>query len=263
MLKTWLGQEIGQRKDKGEHGIESPVTFETLEPRVLMNASPVGQVTPTPIASSTQPVVVQDVNGTQLTVSLSGHGSWQITQGPNGLQLTVTGTDANSQLTLTASTPGSHHGSGGDSDDQHSSAPHFLLNSIDIKGAIGAVSGQDVDVQGNFTAEGAIGDVSLGDFKANSQFNLLSSSPTSDIDLGNVTDLSLAAAGFISNLEVESWISDGNAPSQITGTGIGQLSSEGDLGASLSLSGAQWLATPAQSRPARSRNPGTATLRAR
>jgi hypothetical protein len=155
-------------------------------------------------------------------------------------------------------------------------------------------------VQGNFTAEGAIGDVSLGDFKANSQFNLLSSSPTSDIDLGNVTDLSLAAAGFISNLEVESWISDGNAPSQITGTGIGQLSSEGDLGASLSLSGAQqtasngkgngnggenggdsdgqtlgsvsarlaaasgmWLATPAQSRPARSRNPGTATLRAR
>ena len=99
MLKTWLGQEIGQRKDEGEHGVESPVMFETLEPRVLMNASPVGQVTPTPIASSTQPVVVQDVNGTQLTVSLSGHGSWQITQGPNGLQLTVTGTDANSQLT--------------------------------------------------------------------------------------------------------------------------------------------------------------------
>jgi hypothetical protein len=243
MLKTWLGQEIGQRKDEGEHGVESPVMFETLEPRVLMNASPVGQVTPTPIASSTQPVVVQDVNGTQLTVSLSGHGSWQITQGPNGLQLTVTGTDANSQLTLTTSTPGSHHGSGGDSDDQHSSAPHFLLNSIDIKGAIGAVSGQDVDVQGNFTAEGAIGDVSLGDFKANSQFNLLSSSPTSDIDLGNATDLSLAAAGFIGNLEVESWISDGNAPSQITGTGIGQLSSEGDFGASLSLSGAQQTAS--------------------
>jgi hypothetical protein len=117
--------------------------FETLEPRVLMNASPVGQVTQTNIASSTQPIVVQDVNGTQLTVSLSGHGSWQMTQGPDGLQLTVTGTDANSQLTLTTSTPGSHHGSGGDSDDQHSSAPHFLLNSIDIKSAIGAVSGQD------------------------------------------------------------------------------------------------------------------------
>jgi hypothetical protein len=111
MLKTWLGQEIGQRKDESEHGVESPVMFETLEPRVLMNASPVGQVTPTPIASSTQPVVVQDVNGTQLTVSLSGHGSWQITQGPNGLQLTVTGTDANSQLTLTASTPGAAAGS--------------------------------------------------------------------------------------------------------------------------------------------------------
>ncbi|MGC1560076.1 MAG: Ig-like domain-containing protein, partial [Bradyrhizobium sp.] len=243
MLKTWLGQETGQRNDEGEHGVESPVMFETLEPRVLMNASPVGQVTQTNIASSTQPVVVQDVNGTQLTVSLSGHGSWQITQRPNGLQLTVTGTDANSQLTLTTSPPGSHHGSGGDSDDQHSSAPHFLLNSIDIKGAIGAVSGQDVDVQGNFTAEGAIGAVSLGDFKANSQFNLLSSSPTSDIDLGNVTDLSFAAAGFIGNLEVESWISDGNAPSQITGTGIGRLSSEGNFGASLSLSGAQQTAS--------------------
>jgi hypothetical protein len=238
MLNGRWGRKAGQRNSEGERDSEAPVMFETLEPRVLMNASPVGQVTPTVIASSTQPVIVQDVNGTQLTVSLSGHGSWQITQGPNGLQLTVTGTDANSQLTLSTSTPGSHHGSGDDLDGQHSAAPHFLFNSIDIQSAIGGVSGQDVDVQGKFTAEGAINEVSLGDFKPNSQFNLMSSSPTSDIDLGNVTDLSLTAAGAIGNLEVESWISDGNAPSQIAGTTIGQLSSEGNFGASLSLSGA-------------------------
>jgi hypothetical protein len=232
------GQEAGQRKNDAERDIESPIMFETLEPRVLMNASPVGQVTPTVIASSTQPVIVQDVNGTQLTVSLSGHGSWQIAQGPNGLQLTVSGTDANSQLTLSTSTPGSHHGFDGDSDNKQSNAPHFLLSSIDIQSAIGSVSGQDIDVQNKFTAEGAINAVSLGDFKANSQFNLLSTSAVSDIDLGNVTDLSLTAAGTIGSLEVESWISDGNAPSQITGTAIGQLSSEGNFGASLSLSGA-------------------------
>jgi hypothetical protein len=238
MLNGQWGRKTGRRNGEGERDTEAPVMFETLEPRVLMNASPVGQVNPTVIASSTQPVIVQDINGTQLTVSLSGHGSWQITQGPNGLQLTVTGTDANSQLTLSTSTPGSHHGFGDDSDNRSSAAPHFLLNSIDIQSSIGGVSGQDVDVQGKFTAEGAINAVSLGDFKPNSQFKLTSSSPTSDIDLGNVTDLSLTAAGAIGNLQVESWTSDGNAPSQIAGTTIGQLSSEGNFGASLSLSGA-------------------------
>lgn len=147
MLNGRWGRKIGQRNSEGERDTEAPVMFETLEPRVLMNASPVGQVNPTVIANSTQPVLVQDINGTQLTVSLSGHGSWQITQGPNGLQLTVTGTDANSQLTLSTSTPGSHHG------DSDANAPHFLLNSIDIQSAIGGVSGQDVDVQGKFTVE--------------------------------------------------------------------------------------------------------------
>src|SRR4029077_12342494 len=98
--------------------------------------------------------------------------------------------------------------------------------------------GQSVDVQGNFTAEGAISSVSLGDFKPNSQFHLQSLSPTADVDLGNITDLNLTAAGAIGSLAANSWIADGNAPSQITGTSIGQLSSQGNFGASLSLSGA-------------------------
>ena len=215
-------------KNKKEQVADTPVMFETLEPRILMSATPVVLLPSTPPAtttveaSSSHPAIVQETNGAQLSVSLHGQGAWQITDGPSGLQLTVTGTNANSQLTLST-------GSG---------APHFLLNGIDIQAAIGSVSGQSVDVQGNFTAEGAISSVSLGDFKPNSQFHLQSLSPTADVDLGNITDLNLTAAGAIGSLAVNSWIADGNAPSQITGTSIGQLSSQGNFGASLSLSGA-------------------------
>lgn len=219
-------------KNKKEQVADTPVMFETLEPRILMNA-PVFLSTPpttttvpivvvstpaatttapvttnapvvvpstppattTVLSSSSHPVVIQDANGTQLTASLSGHGSWQITDGPGGLQLTVSNTDANSQLTLSTTAAGGHSGQG--HGNNSSGNPHFLLNGIDLQGALRSITGTSVDIQGTFTAESAINAISLGDFKPNSQFNLLSLSQTSDIDLGNVTDLSLTSAGAI------------------------------------------------------------------
>src|SRR5579872_1798076 len=219
------------KADKTPKNSEVPVMFETLEPRILMSATPVIVPANTPpvtmvLSSSSRPAIVQDANGTQLTVSLTGQGTWQLTDGPNGLQLTVANTNANSQLVLsTAHTIAAN------------SADHFLLNGIDLQGALGSVSGAGVDLQGSFKAENSLSAVTLGDAKPNSQFSFLGASATSQIHLGNVEDVTLAANAAIGSLAVKSWLSDGHGANQITGTSIGSLTSQGDFDASLSLSG--------------------------
>jgi hypothetical protein len=214
-----------EQTDSSKHMADAPIMFETLEPRILMSATPtILPAAPVIIASSIHPAIVQEANGAKLSVSLVGQGSWQITQDSSGnLQLNVANTTTSSKLTLTTTNaPG---------------GAHFLLNAIDLQGPIGLVSGTGVDIRGKVTAEGAISHLALGNVLSNSSITLSSASPISEIDLGNVTDLSLTTKGSIGVLSVGNWIADGVASSQVTATAIGDLQSAGNFGASLALSG--------------------------
>src|SRR5438132_1539769 len=67
------------------------ILFETFEPRVLLSATPV--VPPgTVLATDTAPTIVQDADGTSLTVGVSGSAHWSLVQGAAAPELTVTST---------------------------------------------------------------------------------------------------------------------------------------------------------------------------
>jgi hypothetical protein len=73
MRSMRLEQKTGHGRGEGEQRDESTVTLKRWPP-VLMNASPAAPVIPIATASITQPVVVYNINRTQLKVLLSGHG---------------------------------------------------------------------------------------------------------------------------------------------------------------------------------------------
>jgi hypothetical protein len=64
-----------------------------------------------------------------------------------GSELIVTGTNANSNLSLTVK-----GGTG-----------HFLLNDIDVTGSLGSLNGTGVNLQGALTVGGSAQSISLGD----------------------------------------------------------------------------------------------------
>ena len=104
----------------------STLLFETFEPRILLDAAvpivPIqnSQNPPngTVLASDTQPGTVTDADGTNVTVVVTGNGHWEIVQETNAPALVVTGTDANSAVSITTT--------GGNN--------RFTFSSIDVTG---------------------------------------------------------------------------------------------------------------------------------
>jgi hypothetical protein len=221
----------------------SAVVFETLEPRVLLNASLVATGVPSSeamaaaaVVSTVQPNLAQaqpdqanpsgkgpiatDAQGTQLFVSLAGPGQFQFTQDASGPKLVVSGTTENSRLTLDTK--------GGDG--------HFQFGTIAISGALGSIEGSGIDLQGSLSAGGAIDSVELGNVRNSS---VLVQGAIGDLELGDVRDTTLAVVGSIDKLSVNSWVASPNAQNQLSAASIATLSSDGDFGASLSLAGVQ------------------------
>ncbi len=198
------------------------VIFETLEPRLLLNANPLAiPAVGTALASDTSPALVQDADGTQLTVNLSGPGHWQVIQGDAGPRLSATGTDATSQLGLQTA--------GGDG--------RFQLTGVYLNAPLKSLTGQTTDLAGDLLAKGSIGALILGDVTGPSHVTLQGSSTTSQLTLRNVQDLTVEATASIATLSVNAWNQGGASPDEIEAPFIGTLSSQGDWNASLSLSG--------------------------
>ena len=128
--------------------------IETFETRVLLDAVlPINPVQTnslpngTILASDTNPAIVRDADGTQVNVTISGNGHWQIAQEPVAPTLTITGTDANSAITITTS--------GGNN--------RFLFSGIEADNAAASLSGTGVDLSGALTLKNTIGNLLLGD----------------------------------------------------------------------------------------------------
>lgn len=191
---------------------DAGLLFETLEPRVLLNAAP--------FATVAQPQPIAQENGTQLFATLTGAGHIQVSQTQGGGEaLTITGTTATSSLVLTVK--------GG------TAGQHFLLNSIDIAGPMNSITASGVDLQGQFVANGPLHFVSLGNAQ-NSTFT--ASGPIDSLNLGIVRNTMMSVNGAIGDFELNSWISTG-APNKLTAASINVLHATGDFDASLALSG--------------------------
>ena len=97
-----------ERPSRHQPAPELPSTmliFETFEPRVLMDAAlpfvvsansapPNGTV----LASDTAPAVVQDTDGTAVSITIGGSGHWTIVQADTAPALDVFGTDVTRTL---------------------------------------------------------------------------------------------------------------------------------------------------------------------
>ena len=178
---------------------QTMVLFETFEQRVLLSATPLAPPIGTILASDHVPATVQDIDGTQISVAVSGAGHWQLTQGALAPVLTITGTDNNSAVALTTS--------GGDG--------RIQLGGIDLEGPAKSLIGASVDLTGGFITKGGVQTITLGTFK----------------------DVAESASAAIGTLAIQSWQSGGSGTNGLQGTTIGTLKSQGDLNLSLNLNG--------------------------
>jgi hypothetical protein len=218
-----LGNRRARRAAKASS--DSALLFEMLEPRVLLNASPVGlshennqglaaviaAASPPPVqlqvanlinlnaqtvhgktlASVTPAPLAQNAEGTQLFATLTGPGQIQFTEGASGPQLTVTGTSSASTLTLTTK--------GGNG--------VFTLDGLTTTGPIGSILAGGVSLQGALTVGGAANQVQLGNV-TNSTLSV--SGAVQSLSLGDVQNSSLSVAGAIGSLTVGNWLTSGS-----------------------------------------------------
>jgi hypothetical protein len=178
---------------------------------------PIGTV----LSNDSSPAIVQDVDGTQLTIGLTGPGHWQVVEGASGPQLTVTATDPTSQVSLQTT--------GGNG--------RFTLFGVELDAPLKSIAGSSVDLSGDLTATGAVNSIILGNVTGPSHFALQGTTATSQVNLGLVQDLTVGAAAPISTFAVQGWNAGTSAPDELDAPSLGTFSSQGDIHASLALSG--------------------------
>ena len=235
-------RSAGRKRQFPTQASANTLLFETFEARVLLDAVlPTNPLTTTPLAngsilaSDTQPGVVQDADGTQVNVAITGNGHWQITQQNLAPALTITGTDAGSAVTITTT--------GGNN--------RFLFSGIDVETPAATLTGTGVDLQGGLTLKGAINNLLLGDLgvDASSSVSLGSGSATalSGLTLGATTLATLSLTGGGTLATGPTIISDqsGSGGSSVSVSGSGSLwqvnggltLGNADSGAQLSVNG--------------------------
>ncbi|MGE0417784.1 MAG: Ig-like domain-containing protein, partial [Acetobacteraceae bacterium] len=158
----------------------TPLLFETLEQRLLLSGTPVpiGTV----LATDTAPAIVQDADGTQLDMSVTGAGHWQVVQGATAPEVTFTATTAASNIVLKTS--------GGDG--------RFLIGGLEVDSAAASLTGTGIDLQGFLNLKAGIGTFSLGDLAAASTASFIDSNGRFDTDalvLGTSSAASLTVQG--------------------------------------------------------------------
>ncbi len=195
----------------------SPLLFETLEQRLLLSGTPlpVGTV----LSSDTAPAIVQDADGTQLNVAVTGAGHWQVVQGVDAPEVTFTATTAGSAIAMTTT--------GGDG--------RFLIGGLEVDSSAKSLTGTGIDLQGFVNIKATIGSFSIGDVAANSTASFDDSAGRFDTDrlvIGNTGSASLTveAGGRLitephdgTGVAAEIAAAAGSAGSQATVKGTGSL----------------------------------------
>ncbi len=178
--------------------------------------------------NSTGRQTFNDTQGTPVTVTYRGAGEVSVL--PNlltgDLDVTVTGSDSLSTLTIVTAGRGSH----------------TSLGNVTITGSLGNFSAPTSDLHGTFTAAGTVRRLTLNDVGTTSQQLISIGSSVDDttpiiISLGDVTDMNIASQTPIATLSVHSWTDAADTPDEIDAPRIVSLLSDGDFGAGLNLTG--------------------------
>lgn len=189
LLRRWCGLLFGIGRRPGaarsgarslSKGLAAPVYVETLESRGLLSAPPLTFV---------------DGDGTTVTITLSGNGSFVLNEG----NLTITGSDQGTKLSISTK--------GGDG--------RTTLGSIQINGAINSISASKTDLTGGITLGGSAKTFKLGNMLAGSQKTItIGGTPNAkpvSLEFGRVQDMTIDSKSPISYLRVVDWDdTDGN-----------------------------------------------------
>ncbi|CAN7346405.1 Ig-like domain-containing protein [Pseudoduganella sp. LjRoot289] len=164
-------------------------------------------------------ITLTDADGTRFTLSISGKGTVAVAGGAGGYTLQVTGSDAATQLALTAA--------GGDG--------RVLLAGVTVAGSIKSISGAGADLAGALTVSGALRTLVLRD-AAGAQIST-SGSGLLDITARNFSGVQLQTTQVADVVKFNAWTGSAGAPSSFKAAGLNNLTAAQQFTADLVLSG--------------------------
>ncbi len=221
------------------------IEFEALEPRVVLSGdlNPVGAAIVAqdvaaqhftlpaenagpaiilgPVVEG-QPLTVADGDGTEVTFTLNGAGTGEVSATAEGFDVSVTGSTTASALAVTTT--------GGDG--------RANLHNLNVTESLQSFSGATLDLTGDILVSGTLATLNLGNIGAAHQATILGTGVALQFIAGNVVDLSMNVASPIASLNVQSWQDLDGVRDVIRAPSIGTLVSAGNFNASLDLTGA-------------------------
>ncbi len=221
------------------------IEFEALEPRVVLSGdlNPVGAAIVAqdvaaqhftlpaenagpaiilgPVVEG-QPLTVADGDGTEVTFTLNGAGTGEVSATAEGFDVSVTGSTTASALAVTTT--------GGDG--------RANLHNLNVTESLQSFSGATLDLTGDILVSGTLSTLNLGNIGAAHQATILGTGVALQFIAGNVVDLSMNVASPIASLNVQSWQDLDGVRDVIRAPSIGTLVSAGNFNASLDLTGA-------------------------
>ncbi|MBL8422817.1 MAG: LEPR-XLL domain-containing protein, partial [Candidatus Accumulibacter phosphatis] len=224
-FQQWRRRSNPARPDTGQR-----LTFETLEPRVLLSAeiNPAAQALLTAssaslFTASSEPTInltpLVDADGTAVSLDISGPGTAQLAADGDGFALRVANSDATTQITLRAS--------GGDG--------RIVLTGIDVTGNVGNLNLASADLSGQANFGGKLGSLILGDI-ANARIDVAGGGDLT-LQAGKITDSQLRAPLANLALVAGNWLSTSPGAGRIELAALRSLNTTGDFSADLQVSG--------------------------
>jgi len=169
-----------------------------------------------------------DNSGNHVTITLNGQGEGHVlflgTNASDGIALTLSGTNADSQLNIRT--------------DRAGQQTSFV--SIADSDEIGSIIGKTTNLTGNFTATGGLKQLCLNFVASGNQFTIGASSgdiSSTNLQFGRVIDLSIASALPIRLLKLSSDNDSDGVPNLINAPAINSITTTGDFASDISLSG--------------------------
>ncbi|MBX3670121.1 MAG: choice-of-anchor D domain-containing protein [Rhodocyclaceae bacterium] len=165
---------------------------------------------------------LMDADGSLVQFALSGPGSGQVSRFGDAFDVTLTGSNTSTVVSITAS--------GGDG---RASLHDFVADA-----SLASLNAPAADLGGNIQIHGSLGVLTLGDVADPHFINIDVAGATGlRFTARHVQDLSLSSAGPIAQINVADW-HDSDRNDLIRAPSINQISSSGDFMAGLELTGA-------------------------
>ncbi len=182
-------------------------------------------VTTTLVNSHTRATYL-DSDGRTVTVTMAGPGSGLVTvignTGANASSVTITLNDTTAKSTLSITT------TRGQITD---------LDGLQVNGSLKTLSAAQVEMDGNLTVTGTIGDLILAGASGEYTLSVQGTGAIGSLNLGNVSDLSVTSAEPLNSVSVSQWTNLQNTD-VLTAPSIRTLVSKGNFAASLAVAGA-------------------------